>query len=161
MGSVWTGNPDSSPPPFVKAWTKPLPSLSTSSSLPSPFKSANAGDPPPSPFRYLGHPVASPGFGAAKYSRCSMASGVAALLSATTTRTRKAYRSGRSGEVGSSAGVYGGTDEAMAAETVARLMVARVPVFGDVPAPVATVVQRSRAGQVGGCTPGANSTRYV
>src|SRR5438270_14022359 len=49
----------------------------------------------------------------------------------------------------------------MAARTCARSSRARVPDFGDVPAPVATVVHVSARGHRGGWTPGANCTWYV
>ena len=128
---------------------------------PSPSMSANAGELAPSAFRYFGKAPMRSGSLWEKYWRCSMAvfHGVVVSPSAwTTTRTRKASFSGRSRDVGSSAGVYAGGARSMAARTWSRFRVASTTFFALVPLPAVTVVHFSSNGKRAGWTPGANCT---
>src|SRR5439155_12091558 len=73
----------------------------------------------------------------------------------TITRTRNEFCSGRSRDVGSSAGVYTGGAFWIAWWTCAMSSVASCPCFGEEPVPEPIVVQESESGHLGGCTPGA------
>src|SRR5437899_12993904 len=109
--------------------------------------SAKAGELAPSASRYLGNPRSRPGWSTAKNWRWAIAvfHGVVVSPSAwTTTRTRNASFSGRSGDVGSSAGVYTGGAAVTAARTAAMSTTASGRLLGPVPAPLAHVVHVSR-----------------